>query len=369
MSFGTDDFTIETWARLTTSTGNYQFIIDARNSTAVSPWFLTVDPNNKIYFFYGATLISNASITYGQWQHYAVTRSAGVIRVFIDGIADTVTTTYTSAINAGVQSRIGRATDQAGFYLNGYIDDLRITRGVARYVSNFTPPTAPFPDAGPPEPDFANVSLLLHGDGANGSTTIIDSSPSPKTVSVVGDAQISTAQSKFGGASLAFDGNGDYLSITDSNAFEFGSGDYTIELWFYMLALPPANDPYALFGGLSGKNFYFGVGTYYGVGTILISYDGFTELNQTSGASITAGAWYHTAHCRSNGTARLFLNGQVVRSGTFGSITGTTGYQVGASSFYNRSRWNGYIDDLRITKGVAHYTANFTPPTAPFPDV
>ena len=147
MSFGTDDFTIETWARLTTSTGNYQFIIDARNSTQTVPWLLTVDPNNKIYFFYGATLITNASITYGQWQHYAVTRSAGVIRVFIDGIADTVTATYTSAINAGVQSRIGSAWDAAGFYLNGYIDDLRITRGVARYVSNFTPPTAPFPDA------------------------------------------------------------------------------------------------------------------------------------------------------------------------------------------------------------------------------
>ena len=224
-----------------------------------------------------------------------------------------------------------------------------------------------FAAAGPTDPDFANVSLLLHGDGTNGSTTIVDSSPSPKTVTTVGDAQISTAQSKFGGASLAFDGTGDYLTITDSNAFEFGSGDYTIELWFYMLAVPGVSS-YALFGGLSGKNFYFGVTTQSGVGTYLVSYDGLSELNQNSGALLVAGAWYHAAHCRSNGTARLFLNGQVVRSGPFASITGTTGYQVGASYFYSIARWYGYIDDLRITKGVARYTSNFTPPTAPFPD-
>jgi hypothetical protein len=67
--------------------------------------------------------------------------------------------------------------------------------------------------AGPTDPYFSNVSLLLHGDGANGSTTIVDSSPSPKTVTAVGNAQISTAQSKFGGSSLAFDGSGDYLTV------------------------------------------------------------------------------------------------------------------------------------------------------------
>ena len=66
-----------------------------------------------------------------------------------------------------------------------------------------------FAAAGPPDPDFANVSLLLHGDGTNGSTTIVDSSSSSKTVTAVGDAQISTAQSKFGGSSIYFDGTGD----------------------------------------------------------------------------------------------------------------------------------------------------------------
>ena len=83
------------------------------------------------------------------------------------------------------------------------------------------------------DPNFANVSLLLHGNDTNGSTTITDSSPSPKTVTAVGNAQISTAQSKFGGASIAFDGNGDWCQIANNVAFKFGSGNFTIEYWFY----------------------------------------------------------------------------------------------------------------------------------------
>lgn len=214
------------------------------------------------------------------------------------------------------------------------------------------------------DPYFSDVSLLLHGDGTNGSTTFVDSSSNNFTVTPSGNAQISTAQSKFGGASMLFDGNGDHIDISSNTAFEFGTGDYTIEFWFYLTSLPTS---YAILSGCSGKNFYISIGTY-GSNRYLISYDGLAELNQTSGASITANAWYHAVHCRSGGTARLFLNDAVVASGSFGSITGTTGYRIGGSSFYNNFYFPGYIDDFRITKGVARYTANFTPPTAAFPD-
>ena len=78
-----------------------------------------------------------------------------------------------------------------------------------------------------------NVSLLLHGNGTNGSTTITDSSPTPKTVTAVGNAQISTAQSKFGGASIAFDGTGDYATVPSASAFDFGTADFTVEAWVY----------------------------------------------------------------------------------------------------------------------------------------
>ena len=90
-----------------------------------------------------------------------------------------------------------------------------------------------FSSYAPVDEEFGNVSLLLHGDGTNGSTTIVDSSSSTKAVTAFGDAQISTAQSKFGGASIAFDGNGDYLTIPPSAKFEFGTDPFTVEFWIY----------------------------------------------------------------------------------------------------------------------------------------
>ena len=94
------------------------------------------------------------------------------------------------------------------------------------------------------DPNFADVSLLLHGNGTNGSTTITDSSPSPKTVTAVGNAQISTAQSKFGGSSIAFDGTGDYLSVPNDGTLQMGSVDFTIEFWIYFNSLSGYQTPF-----------------------------------------------------------------------------------------------------------------------------
>ena len=83
----------------------------------------------------------------------------------------------------------------------------------------------------PLDASYSSVSLLLHGNGINGSTTITDNSPSPKTVTAVGNAQISTAQSKFGGGSIAFDGTGDYLTTPNNSDYQFGTSDFTVECW------------------------------------------------------------------------------------------------------------------------------------------
>jgi hypothetical protein len=82
------------------------------------------------------------------------------------------------------------------------------------------------------DPFSANVSLMLHFDGANGSTTFVDSSPNNFTVTRAGDAVISTAQSRFGGSSVVFDGDSDYLSAGFNDAFAFGTSDFTIEVWY-----------------------------------------------------------------------------------------------------------------------------------------
>jgi hypothetical protein len=215
--------------------------------------------------------------------------------------------------------------------------------------------------AGPTDPYFANVSLLLHGDGANGSTTIVDNSPSPKTVTAVGDAQISTAQSKFGGASIAFDGNGDYLSIPDNNDWDI-SGDYTVEFWARMPSQSTVNYALGYFGttavnGASG----FALGHY--LGTILLSLNG--SITQSSAVLLT-NTWQYIALVISGASAKVYVDGVSVISTTSVTTTTSTSFIVGNYGNLDSNRYfNGYIDDLRITKGVAR---SISLPTAPFPD-
>jgi len=221
----------------------------------------------------------------------------------------------------------------------------------------------------------SNVSLLLHGDGTNGSTTIIDSSPSPKEMTAIGNAQVSTAQSKpgFGGSSLLFDGNGDAFKTPRSAAFDFGTGDFTVECWCYIAAARTN----ALLFSTAGNN---GSGDWRGfLLEYSISRGLFAAWRSSSGTTSCqysttppTETWQHVAFARSSGTSRLFIDGQVVQTaantGTIADASPSLDTAVGAGANGTDS-FNGYIDEFRVTKGVARYTANFTLPTAPFPDI
>ena len=231
--------------------------------------------------------------------------------------------------------------------------------------------------------DFQNVSLLLH---MNGPASFVDSSPNAFSVTASGNAQISTTQSKFGGASCYLDGTGDYLSVANNADFDFGSSDLTIEAWVY-IAANAAADPdgnkgvnivntWNSAGSISGYAFNIN-GDASSTGTGL-AFDTWSSGNATlyrAATTVTQSAWHHIAVSVSGGTRRLYLNGTEV-SGT--TTTVGSGYTE-ANSLGNELRvgmtpggyplpLNGYIDDLRITKGVARYTANFTAPTSAFPD-
>ena len=216
----------------------------------------------------------------------------------------------------------------------------------------------------PTDPNFANVSLLLHGDGTNGSQTIIDSSAAARTVTVFGNAQISTAQSKFGGASIAFDGTGDYITLASNAAFGYGTGDFTWEMWFrasstssgYLMDHTGGNAGILAFTS-GNKVSYFNTT----VGTA-------GALYNTGSGAVSANTWYHIAVCRASGTTKLFLDGVEKSSQADSHNYPTAGIGFGSFSLANSFFYNGFFDDIRITKGVARYTANFTPPTAPFPD-
>jgi hypothetical protein len=221
----------------------------------------------------------------------------------------------------------------------------------------------------PVDPNISQVSLLLHGNGANGSTTITDSSPSPQTISRFGDTQISTAQSKFGGASIAFDGTGDYLTVPVNSNTTFGSGNFTIEFWIWF------NSPSILYRFLSwGTNSSFYGTRLEGSGGNLSLYMSTTgtsfDITANMSSVYTNQVWYHFALVRNGNNINFYKDGTNIYSGSLsGSLIDGLYNTIGGLVPYNIDNLNGYIDDLRITKGVARYTANFTPPAAPFPDI
>ena len=214
--------------------------------------------------------------------------------------------------------------------------------------------------------NIREVSLLLHGNGTNGSTTITDSSLTPKTVTAVNNAQISTTQSKFGGSSIAFDGTGDYIAIAEaSGSFTFGTGDFTIEFWFYPSNLTGIT-VIAEWRNVSGVQ--AGLLTLYRDSSNLYFFESSNRITGTS--ALTNTVFQHIALCKGSNSTRLFVNGIQVGS-TYADTASYIAPQSGSiylGGLLATVSTAGYIDDLRITKGVARYTANFTPPTLPFPD-
>jgi hypothetical protein len=219
------------------------------------------------------------------------------------------------------------------------------------------------------DPNFLSVSLLLHGNGTNGSTTFTDNSPTPKTVTAVGNSQISTAQSKFGGASIAFDGTGDYLTSPFNSALHVLGSDFTLELWVRLAA---SQNNFGLFSTYTdaGSNVRGYIVRIIPTGLrVFAGKGGSLSVLQDNTYTFSVGQWYHIAVTSQANTGRVFIDG-TQQGGTIdfsGTVNSTETLQIGRTHTATDDL-NGFIDDLRITR-TARYTANFTPPTAPFPDI
>jgi hypothetical protein len=211
------------------------------------------------------------------------------------------------------------------------------------------------------DPYWNNVSLLLHADGSDGSTTFTDSSQNNFASTAGGNAQLDTAQYKYGSASILCDGSGDFVRTPANAAFTFGLDNFTVEFW---LRLDPS--------------FSFAAATYlmtFGTGNYLSIQSSTFRWRTSGGTNLITGTltpvvetWYHVALVRSGAGIKLFIDGTQDGS-TYVAGTDFTNTQItfGASGAGANSLL-GWIDDVRVTKGVARYTANFTAPAASFPD-
>lgn len=221
---------------------------------------------------------------------------------------------------------------------------------------------------------YPSCSLLMHFSGSNGSTTtFIDNSPNNLTATSNNGASISTVQSKFGGSSLLLDGTNDYLSIASNSVFDL-TGDYTIEFWAYSSNFGA--------GGYLHRGYYNNTNwsglsfSIRGIGGIRFYFYATTNANEqyVDVSAPSSNTWHHFAMVKSGTTGRVFIDGTL--AGTVNSLNtpaaSSQTLRIGVWDYFSVSPgaeyFNGYIDEIRITKGYARYTGSFTVPASAFPD-
>jgi hypothetical protein len=353
------DFTIECWFYMPSLPGTYYELFGNYNANTATCWEFEITSTGVFNFYTngGTPRISTASsaIKPNTWYHACMTRSGTTITGYINGVS---VGTYTQSGSFGSATLpVYIASQSASLPFKGYISDARLVNGTCVYTSNFIPPAVPLTA-------ISGTNLLLNFTNAG----IYDSAMMNNAITV-GAAQISTAQYKFGSSSISFNGTTSYLSnLNNSLNYAFGSGDFTIEFWLYASTLPTNPASAQLFDTRPAST----NGAY---PLIYLYYDGtirfyVSSADRITSSTISTSTWYHVAVCRSSGSTKLFING--TQSGS--TYTDATVYLagnalIGASYSGNptiSNFLNGYLDDIRVTKGYARYTANFTAPTSAF---
>lgn len=345
------DFTVELWFyALGAGTGTPK-LYESRGSGQEGVYVTLEHSGTSLVFRMSSAARITTTFAYNTWNHVALVRSSGVITMYLNGVsAGTYSTSATTLV--------GTSRPCIGAYpgfdnLNGYVSNLRVVKGTAVYTAAFTPPTAPLTA-------ITNTSLLLNTVNAG----IFDNAMTNDLVTV-GNAQVSTAVKKYGTGSMYFDGTGDWLTFVDSPNVQLGTGDFTIEGWVNLSLLGAARGIFSK--GTSTTGLSLAVNA---LNQVVFNY---TASSLTGTTVLMATTWYHIAVVRSGsatGNVKIYINGTAdATSG--GAITDnfnqTNAGYIGADRI-GTSPMNGYIDDLRITKGYARYTANFTPPTAALPN-
>jgi hypothetical protein len=376
-NFSTGAFTVEAWVYYTGTTVNSRIVglgAGAVGGSTYTGWTFNINSSLTTinWYRYDGSTETNLNVSYtfslNTWYHVvAVRNGSSNLSMYVNG-----TRVYNNAsaslsynnINSDplyVGAVYDGASGVSWKYFSGYISNIRVVAGTAVYdpsVTTLTVPTAPLTTV-------TNTNLLLSFSNAG-----IYDSAAMNDVITVGSAQASTSVVKYGISSLKFNGTTDYLTIPYGNfAFEFGSGNYTIEFWLYALAT-------------TGSSTVFAKGNPGSISTDFCSIE--FQGNQlqhyvcaySAGAPVCAAVgitwantWHHVAVVRNVNTWTMYVDGvaQATTVTSASTITATTSPNPSymATSTYSTSRYfSGYIDDFRVTKGYARYTTAFTPPTA-----
>ena len=378
---GTSQFSVEAWVYPTAGVNNYSCGIIAQFASASRGWGMTF--NNTQIKFYGSTnggsstnTVHTATYTvpHFQWTHIVTTRDDTNIRIFVNGQLILAAANTGHYHNSTQPLRIGEANSGTAENFKGFMKDVRLVVGSipTEYQTNsttvntgvFTPPTETLTAISGTQlltgntPYIKDVSSNNATPSFNGSPAVAGFSPYDK-----GNAYTTAT----GGGSALFDGNGDYLTIANSqNFYNLGTADWTIECWVY-------------FTNRSVFNGVFQLGQDVGALSAMLYTDGKLKLLENdqavvfeSNTTFVANTWYHIAFTNndSTNTQKLYVNG--VQESNTGSKS--TAYSYVNKQVFIGGRWfsnafqrpmSGYISNFRIVGGSEVYTGNFTVPSAP----
>ena len=368
LDMGTVAASFECWYYMT-ATGAYQNIFlkyggtGGWNATNGIEYGFAV--NNGVptlsYYIGGssvATITDPTTRTINQWYHFAIaTDTSNNISMYVNGIRVANTT---SAITKPTTRTTINVGSTGGQFAVGYLAGMRFLTGSNAYnaallnigVPPLTPPTA-----------ISGTQMLL-----NFTNGAIYDNTAKNVLETVGTAQISTTQSKYGGSSMKFDGStSSWVLVPFSRNLDISTGapDWTLECWGYVVSF--ANSPYFFNkGGVAATyytNYSFSTNT---SGVVFCTLGNNSGETSYSFGTCATNTWYHFAATRQGSTIRTFLNGVLVTSQSIATTMTDNGeaLYVGCLKNLTSNVLNGYVDDLRITKGVARYTTNFTPPTS-----
>ena len=376
---GNNDFTVELWVYFNDVGSTLRSLCGlgygANGSGPVtSTWHLRYmgsQGSNQLMFarYDGSTeynySTSGATFVNNSWYHIAVSKASGTLKIFVNGVAyySAANSINYTAINTSdpFVAGVGYFGPESGMtgprYFNGILSNIRVINGTGLYTANFTPPTAPLTPV-------AKTTLLL----SNTNAGIYDGAMM-NDLETVGNAMVSTSVKKYGTGSLYFNplsaSAANYLVLPSSELGSFGTVNFTIEFWMYPTSLDTSHGTSSL-ATLFDTDVSAGSGTDWwaihqsGSGLVLAS-NSTNQLTSNTGI-LTANTWQHVAFVR-NGTAlTVYVNGTAQGSVTYATTLGSKrklfiGVQSGVARWYK-----GYLDDVRITKGVARYTTNFTAP-------
>ena len=361
--FGADDFTMDYWIEFDSlPVDGIVFLFSQRYDYNVDSNFYCYYQTSSGYDRVVCSFINaTQTLTYDwvpsldTWYHMALVRHGDELALYMDGQkVATKDLAGLSLLNSAQELYIGAGSGAGNpvLYMDGSFDEFRISSG-ARWTSAFTPETEAY------ESDI-DTKYLLHFDG--------DVSDSGHNFTWNGDGDISATTYRFDG-SYIFDGSGDYLSIPVSSDFDFSTDDFTIDAW---IRRNVAGVSHTIVSTRNGASSYAGFG-------LSISSDKLRVIGDINSASpwdvdaigttsIGAGSWHHVALVRSSGTLKGYLDGNEEFSTAFSGrfYFDSSPLIVGAVGSDGGYPMNGYIDELRISKGIARWTSDFTPDTTPY---